>query len=115
MTLYRAGDQANHLLWRLRNGEIPPTGRVRLAVLFVGTNDLGVGFMTRQGDESEQAVQLRVAQDVVERCVRLPICRSNTAVLHGHSGDGGVSGLMRSCARRRTSFRGACISVLMNE
>jgi lysophospholipase L1-like esterase len=37
-----SGDQTHHLLWRLRNGEISRKHPPRLAVVLIGTNNLGV-------------------------------------------------------------------------
>lgn len=36
-----AGDQTRHLMWRLLNGESPRNTRAAVAVLLIGTNDLG--------------------------------------------------------------------------
>lgn len=37
-----AGDQTPHLLWRLKNGELPPELQVKVVVVLIGTNDVSV-------------------------------------------------------------------------
>jgi len=37
-----ARDQTPHLLWRLQNGELPPGLQVKVVVVLVGTNDIGL-------------------------------------------------------------------------
>lgn len=36
-----AGDQVMNLLWRLQNGELPLQKQPKVAVVLIGTNDLG--------------------------------------------------------------------------
>lgn len=35
-----AGDWIGHLMWRLRNGELPRTHHPKVVVIHIGTNDL---------------------------------------------------------------------------
>mmetsp|Transcript_29968 Transcript_29968/g.41496 ORF Transcript_29968/g.41496 Transcript_29968/m.41496 type:complete len:311 (+) Transcript_29968:149-1081(+) len=37
-----ASDQTQHLLWRLQNGELPASLKVKVIVILIGTNDLGL-------------------------------------------------------------------------
>jgi len=65
-----AGDQTAHLWWRLLHGEVPlPTAVLqekapRVAVLLIGTNDLGAADCHRNVTEL-----LAAAPGIVQRCV----------------------------------------------
>ena len=51
LTLAISGDQTQHLLWRLRNGELSPTMKTDVAAVFVlliGTNNLARGHSSSQ-------------------------------------------------------------------
>ena len=41
-----AGDKAEHLMWRLMNGELPTQHSPKVIVLHIGTNDLA-GVLVR--------------------------------------------------------------------
>lgn len=43
LVLAISGDQTQHLLWRLQNGELPITLSPRKGVILIGTNNLGAG------------------------------------------------------------------------
>ena len=63
-----AGDQVGHLWWRLLHGELPlaytPQGKVpRVAVILIGTNDLGAADCHRNASEL-----LEAAPGIVQRC-----------------------------------------------
>lgn len=55
------GDQTFHLRWRLLNGELPARRHPRLAVLLIGTNDLGAVA------ERGEAALLAASKDVAVR------------------------------------------------
>lgn len=59
-----AGDQTQHLLWRLQNGELSSNHPPRLAVVLIGTNNLG-GAM-HQVNESTNHPAGGVAQALME-------------------------------------------------
>lgn len=44
LALAISGDQTQHLLWRLKHGELPLSLQPKVIVLMIGTNNLGAGF-----------------------------------------------------------------------
>lgn len=51
-----SGDQTQHLLWRLMNGELPAALRPKVFVILIGTNNLGAGMGYQQAASGVMAV-----------------------------------------------------------
>lgn len=50
-----AEDQASHLLWRLQNGEVFLKHPPKVAIVLIGTNDLGAGGSCHVGQPGSTA------------------------------------------------------------
>ncbi|KDD73976.1 hypothetical protein H632_c1683p0 [Helicosporidium sp. ATCC 50920] len=60
-TLAISGDQTSHLLWRLRNGEIPSAASPKAVVVHIGTNDLTMHASQSARAQTGTALQRRAA------------------------------------------------------
>jgi lysophospholipase L1-like esterase len=56
LVLAHSGDQTQHLLWRLQNGELPAILQPTTFVLLIGVNNLGVGFSPKATAKGVAAV-----------------------------------------------------------
>ena len=56
LVLAISGDQTQHLLWRLQNGEWPSTVPSATVVLMIGTNNLGRGHLPGETARGVMAV-----------------------------------------------------------
>lgn len=71
-----SGDQTQHLLWRLRNGEVAPGYAARddaIAVVMIGTNNLGRGHTAAVAAEGVLAVAREVLSRTKGRVVLLAV------------------------------------------
>jgi len=59
-----AADNTNNLLWRMQNGELPPSLNPRVFWLLIGTNNIGVKWCS---PEATLIGILRVVQEIRER------------------------------------------------
>lgn len=71
------GDQAGNLLWRLQNGTIFTCHQPKVAVVLIGTNDLGAVACQRSDITA-------AAGGVVSRCSPYSICRLHTYAAYMH-------------------------------
>lgn len=56
-----AGDQAANLIWRLQNGQLPTSSfQPRVAILFIGTNDLGAAAWGKSVRRAARALKSAV-------------------------------------------------------
>ncbi|CAN0227313.1 unnamed protein product, partial [Hapterophycus canaliculatus] len=51
-----SGDQTQHLLWRLQNGELPDELQPEVILVAIGTNNLGAGMSVGDAVEGIRAV-----------------------------------------------------------
>lgn len=64
------GDQTAHLLWRLRNGEAPAVNKPKVAVLLIGTNDLGSAAMDAPDVHTAEGAVMRAVPGVTLRVLQ---------------------------------------------
>lgn len=79
-----AGDQTHHLLWRLHNGELSSKRPPSVAVVLIGTNDLGWARIRAEGegeDENIQAAVPRVTKRILMILRRFHDAAPSTRVL----------------------------------
>ena len=85
------GDQTNHLLWRLQNGETPDAAhQPAAAVILIGTNDLGIAMRSIEKggmgleDPTPCAVGAAVRYKTPHFRLQLsPICKTRLNQLQG--------------------------------
>ncbi|KAK9814717.1 hypothetical protein WJX72_010374 [[Myrmecia] bisecta] len=61
-----SGDQTGHLLWRMMNGHLPVVHQPKVAVILIGTNDLGIAFYS----DGEQAM-MDTAKTITNRIMEM--------------------------------------------
>ncbi|KAL4448233.1 hypothetical protein ABPG75_005452 [Micractinium tetrahymenae] len=64
------GDQTAHLQWRIMNGEVPAKNKPRVAVVLIGTNDLGAAAWEAPDVHSAEAAVMRAVPGVTLRVLR---------------------------------------------
>lgn len=64
------GDQTAHLLWRLLHGEAPRNNKPRVAVVLIGTNDLGAAAWEARDVRSAEAAVMQAVPGVTLRVLR---------------------------------------------
>lgn len=63
------GDQTAHLLWRLRNGEVPVKRQPKVVVMLIGTNDLGAAVGAAADVRQAVAAAMLAVPGIMLRCV----------------------------------------------
>lgn len=62
------GDQTAHLMWRLQHGEVPQKHKPKVAVLLIGTNDLGAAAWEATDVHTAEEATMRAVPGVTLRC-----------------------------------------------
>lgn len=64
------GDQTAHLMWRLQHGEVPQKHKPKVAVLLIGTNDLGAAAWEATDVHTAEEATMRAVPGVTLRVLK---------------------------------------------